>query len=701
MKRNAHLAEGAFRLLLTFVAAALLVPTFARAARLSRDEPPAVVQNGAVTAVTVEDFGAVGDGVHDDAEAIENALNSGAAKVEFGAGKTYLYKKAIVMTASNVEIAGNGATLAWDSETPFEDWRELRIVGWEPETPVTNIRLHHLNFLTPNMSDERRVSSVQLILFNCSDVLVEDCGFLITEGRGNEVNADGGRGATNIWIYGDCHNVTVRNCSLRNLSHASGSPVDGGSYLGAGGNIWVSGYAAADTPDSSITDISILNNRIEKSCHDESIAIWSAEAERILIDGNEFDIHEKEDGITEYSDMIFTFGNLEGCEEGKKDTVKDVHFTHNTVRAESRNYLFLCGGGEGSEPVDISDNDITWTKVGSMNSTVGLAHTGANLCDVVFQDNRVLLENSGDSGGFYRLFSSRRTTVVGNTVTVNRQLAHICDLDGDAARRNDTSTFENNHFIINTANLGNYMYQGYDFHGNTVEFNAVSPNSVFTFYETAFSRKTANLSGNRIVFRGVCGNASYGRTALTLGKCTLNGCEVDISGNEFYTAVPQSGDNDYALVSVNGLTDGDAQIIRATGVRSNLFDQLWIGEDNAAAPVVITDAGEYSAWARLPLAESVAAVLSDGALSYAVTAPELSGAALFAACYDDDGRMLSCAAPELAAPGSGVSWAKGEIALDLLFSPKAVAGARTVRLFLLKSDTLLPMCKPWMGNLSA
>ena len=53
-----------------------------------RDEPPAAVQGEAETTVTVEDFGAVGDGVHDDAEAIENALNSGAAKVEFGASAT-------------------------------------------------------------------------------------------------------------------------------------------------------------------------------------------------------------------------------------------------------------------------------------------------------------------------------------------------------------------------------------------------------------------------------------------------------------------------------------------------------------------------------------------------------------------------------------------------------------------------------------
>ena len=176
---------------------------------------------------------------------------------------------------------------------------------------------------------------------------------------------------------------------------------------------------------------------------------------------------------------------------------------------------------------------------------------------------------------------------------------------------------------------------------------------------------------------------------------------MNLSGNEFYTTVPQSGDEAYALVSVNGLTDGDAQIIRATGVRNNLFDQLWIGEDNAAAPIVITDAGEYSAWARLPLVESVTAVLSGGVLSYAVTAPELFEVSLFAACYDGVGQMLALDAPELAAPGSGVSWARGEISLDSLFSPEAAAEARTVQLFLLKSATLSPVCKQWMGNLSA
>ena len=699
MKHNPCSAGGTLCLLLAIAAAALMALPFAQAAHLTQAEPFAVLQEEAV--VQVEDFGAVGDGVHDDAEAIEKALNSGAATVEFGVGKTYLIKKAIQMTASNVEIAGNGATLAWDSETPFEDWRELRIVGWEPDTPVTNIYLHHLNFLTPNMSTERRVSSVQLILFNCSNARVEDCDFLITEGRGNEVNTDGGRGATNIWIYGECHDVTVQNCTLRNLSHASGSPVEGEGYFGAGGNIWVSGYSTDTIPGTSITDIYIQDNQIEKSCHDESIAVWSAAAERIFIDHNVFDLHEKEDHIADYSDMAFTFGNLEGDVPGAIDTVKDVHFTNNTVRAETRNYLFLCGGDEGSEPVDISNNDLTWTKIGSMNSTVGLVHPGRNLCDTVLRDNVIRLENSGDSGNFYRVFSPRRTTMVNNTVVVNRQFSHLCDLDGDAAAATDTSTFENNRFIINTGEVGNYFYQGYGFHGNTVEFNDVSPNALFTYYDLAFAPKvTADLSGNRFVFNGVCGNAAYGRTVLTVGNCTLNGCQVDLSGSEFVTTVPQSGDTDYALVSVSGTKDGETLEVRATDTRSNLFDQLWIGEGSAAAHVV-TDSGEYSGWARLPLMESVTAVLSREALAYTVTAPELSAVTLIAACYDESGRMLDCVRLELAIPDSGIRWARGDFALASLFPPETAERASAYQLFLLENDTFRPMCRQWAGNLPA
>ena len=56
----------------------------------------------------VIDFGAVGDGVADDAAAIQSALNSGAKNIELVAGATYKVSSALTVPA-DVQINGNGA----------------------------------------------------------------------------------------------------------------------------------------------------------------------------------------------------------------------------------------------------------------------------------------------------------------------------------------------------------------------------------------------------------------------------------------------------------------------------------------------------------------------------------------------------------------------------------------------------------------
>lgn len=60
--------------------------------------------------VSVKSFGAKGDGVTNDAVAIQNALNSGNSQVYFEAGKTYI-TGSVLFVPSNVTVTGNGATL--------------------------------------------------------------------------------------------------------------------------------------------------------------------------------------------------------------------------------------------------------------------------------------------------------------------------------------------------------------------------------------------------------------------------------------------------------------------------------------------------------------------------------------------------------------------------------------------------------------
>lgn len=621
---------------------------------------------------TVEQYGAAGDGVTDDGEAIQAALNSGAAKVIFGKGKTYLYAAPIQMHASGVEIDGNGATLRWADDAQFQTWEELIIIDeTRPhEKEVTDIYLHDLNFYTPNVGSENRGATVQLLLYHCRNVRVENCGFLIDEGKANQpgnyawqdlLPGDGGRGATNIRCYGNSHGITIERCSLKNLSHASGDYLDtdpvasfGLPYWGAGSNICVSGFVDEEGLQSSITDITMKDNYMEKSCHDESIAIWSAEAKRVTITGNEFYLHEQ-GLLTNYSDMCFTFGNAAETENGGKiDTVDELYFTKNKVYAESRHCLFNTCGGAGSGAVYIRDNDITWVKLDKTKNYCGIIDTARCNTNVFLENNDIRYLDSGEGGYFYKFFPSRRVCATGNRVELNGVLGHLCDIDDDAQYAADTSRFRDNHFIVNTA-LEYYFYRGYEFCGNTVEFQVPSPNTVFSFYQTDFS-KAAKLWGNTVLFHSDCGSGTDLRTPLMLTECRVNGHGIDCTGNTFDTMVPQDPAVSWPMAYLGANKDETEQVIYTAGTLSNLFDTAQVFNDRNAADFLTVNSPEaYRAWEghTAPVLNAAAA---DGTLSYTVTGPLLANPDLCLACYDAHGQML--ALRMLPSPGhsTGENW---------------------------------------------
>ncbi|SEK00101.1 right-handed parallel beta-helix repeat-containing protein [Achromobacter sp. NFACC18-2] len=89
---------------------------------------PRTVQDKLREVVNVDDFGAVGDGVADDTSAVQLALNSGAAVVEFRKGGIYLWKDANGPTVkSNTIVRGNGAVIS----QPNKDESATSSVGVE------------------------------------------------------------------------------------------------------------------------------------------------------------------------------------------------------------------------------------------------------------------------------------------------------------------------------------------------------------------------------------------------------------------------------------------------------------------------------------------------------------------------------------------------------------------------------------------
>ena len=284
--------------------------------------------------VTVNQFGAYGDGEHDDARAIQTALNSGYGNVSFESER-YKFGKTIKLSTDNVYVIGNDATLFWD-ENVITPWEQIGISGTS-EKHVQNINISYLNFENGDISVvEDPGESIQLRGSYCDNVEISNCNFNIYEINGNK-----SRQVTNLWFHVGWQDVTVQDCEFRNLTNGN-----------VGGNIWLSGFAS--NSDYASCNAVIKNNYIEKSCHDESIAVWAGYVDNVIIQENEIYIHEE--NVDDRSTMNFTFGSL--LDGG---VVTNIYFMNNNVQCESKESFAYITGAEGSKNIYIEQNTIEYS----------------------------------------------------------------------------------------------------------------------------------------------------------------------------------------------------------------------------------------------------------------------------------------------------------------------------------------------------
>lgn len=178
--------------------------------------------------------------------------------------------------------------------------------------------------------------SIQLRGSYCDNVEISNCNFNIYEINGNK-----SRQVTNLWFHVGWQDVTVQDCEFRNLTNGN-----------VGGNIWLSGFAS--NSDYASRNAVIKNNYIEKSCHDESIAVWAGYVDNVIIQENEIYIHEE--NVDDRSTMNFTFGSqLDG------GVVSNIYFMNNNVQCESKESFAYITGEEGSKNIYIEQNTIEYS----------------------------------------------------------------------------------------------------------------------------------------------------------------------------------------------------------------------------------------------------------------------------------------------------------------------------------------------------
>lgn len=182
--------------------------------------------------VTPEMYGAIGNGIVDDTQALSDALNSGF-NVLLKKGSKYLISSKIVMNTSNVVIFGNEAEITTNIDTGFinihyesHDIKFInvnfngRVTGTTTVSLVSTMKSEEVESPTygqsvNNLSFENCTfvgGGFQLGLYSASNVTVTNCIF------GDCSHADADFGGYCILIQ-SAYNIKITNCIFENQIH--------------------------------------------------------------------------------------------------------------------------------------------------------------------------------------------------------------------------------------------------------------------------------------------------------------------------------------------------------------------------------------------------------------------------------------------------------------------------------------------------
>lgn len=221
----------------------------------------------------LETYGAYGDGIHDDSEAIQKALDE-EDTVYFSKDKTYKLINNGLSIRKDVTIIGNGATLLIDdSYAPQnEDFQKRIFRSNMTEKSFLNVR--DLNFQI-DFSDGRFYDTNYLVVMQPTYIdSVTLTNISINIEKSNNL-------ITNLWFDHGCDSIEISNCSFTNNTTNK-----------EGGIFWL--LSNTDETFQKYNDfhnVTVNNCKFTGTCGDEPIALWgpnniSVDFDNLVVDWN-------------------------------------------------------------------------------------------------------------------------------------------------------------------------------------------------------------------------------------------------------------------------------------------------------------------------------------------------------------------------------------------------------------------------------
>lgn len=533
--------------------------------------------------VTVNQFGAYGDGAHDDAEAIQIALNSGYANVSFESER-YTFTRAstisingafcgISISNDNVALIGNGATLKYNQNAEENKsnviTRQIYLAGTK-ENPIKNIQIISLNFECSDLreieNDDYEIEITQIYGSFVEDLLISDCKLLVGESVSDIYSTSL---TNNLWLQGVGNNIIIENSTFINLTG-----------LEHGGNIWMAN-GTDDNGNAVLLDsekVKISNCNFEKTCYDEVIHLFGNNYKNIEISNNTINAHPTQ-VYEDIGGILFTFGYIDGTE--RDGSIENLNF-HNNIINSTNNVKFIRLSGNDSKDINIFENVIDFNvnrKGEEVNYTPFISNydNGKIVENVLISDNEIDYSMFGTGNSYLYQFCSNSMIYKDNNITITSDI-------GSISRMQNTNEFIGNNITIN-GNIKESLYSGSTFNNNTVTINGTVR---IMFYYGSVIEKDLEINNNSFTINDTGNNwDEKSKSFVNFYKATIGNKKIYIENNNINVI---NNDKIQLLLSLE-ILDNTPQKVFLRNNTSNVFRRINI-VNNSAEHIVVTENGE-------------------------------------------------------------------------------------------------------------
>lgn len=332
--------------------------------------------------VTPNQFGAYGDGKHDDREALQRTFDSGYNNIKFEENQKYKIIDGIKISKDNVTVMGEKSSIITDDE--YIGTGEFLFLIQAKNVNISDLKIEATE-------TEKKSYSSQFVVFKASNINVEGCSFIVSD------KTIGKLSYTNIDLYSDWHNVTIDNCELTMLSDTE-----------SGGCIWI-----RDIQELTADNLKFTNNVCNKKSHDEILAIFRGYIENVEILNNKFYVYE---GQASPSVMNFTIG---AASSKKAD---NVIFSSNEIIAKSTGGLVWMANLTNSK---IINNKINYTQSEQSTTATYIFRRTANISNVTLEENNIVVNSDVTKSNLSIYVATCFDKCLNNTIETNCMVEEI------------------------------------------------------------------------------------------------------------------------------------------------------------------------------------------------------------------------------------------------------------------------------------